>query len=103
MTSPRPVTPTDAGLYVHFPYCEKKCPYCDFNVVAIRHDDRAYADAVLAELDARAPAFLARAPRFRTLYFGGGTPSEWAPGELARVIQEITSRGGLDPRARWDW
>ncbi|MCK6549430.1 radical SAM family heme chaperone HemW [Myxococcota bacterium] len=87
----------DLGLYVHFPYCEKKCPYCDFNVVAIRHDDHAYADAVLAELAARAPAFLAETPRFRTLYFGGGTPSEWAPDALARVIDAVRPR--LDPRA----
>ena len=42
------------GLYVHFPYCAKKCPYCDFNSHAVEHDDRRYADAVLAEMEERA-------------------------------------------------
>jgi oxygen-independent coproporphyrinogen-3 oxidase len=85
----------DAGVYVHFPYCERKCPYCDFNVHAIPHDDRTYADAIIAELRARGPAFRPSSGVFSTLYFGGGTPSEWSPGEVARVIEAVRSDLGL--------
>lgn len=81
-----PVTVESVGLYVHYPYCEKKCPYCDFNVHTIAHDDSTYADAVIAELEARAPAF---GGRFSTLYFGGGTPSEWDPLQAKRVIDFV--------------
>lgn len=92
-----PVSSADVGLYVHFPYCEKKCPYCDFNVHAVPHDDRLYADAIIREIDARAPAFFARARAFSTIYFGGGTPSEWAPDEVGRVIRFARERFGLKP------
>ncbi|MGF1511479.1 MAG: radical SAM family heme chaperone HemW [Myxococcota bacterium] len=83
-----PVGPEDWGLYVHFPYCASKCPYCDFNSHVSAHDDRAYADAVLAELQARKPA--KPPPPLRTLFFGGGTPSRWAPAQVARVIDAVT-------------
>lgn len=85
MTLPRPATSRDQGLYVHFPYCEKKCPYCDFNSHVIPHDDHRYADAVLRELEDRAAPYLARGG-FSTLFFGGGTPSLWAPAAVGRVI-----------------
>lgn len=86
-STPRPpITADDVGVYVHYPYCEKKCPYCDFNVHAIAHDDRLYTDALLRELDARAPEY---GEKFATLYFGGGTPSEWDPEQLTRVIDRL--------------
>jgi oxygen-independent coproporphyrinogen-3 oxidase len=81
-----PVSVESVGLYVHYPYCEKKCPYCDFNVHVIAHDDSAYADAVIAEIEARAPQY---GSRFSTLYFGGGTPSEWDPAQTKRVIDHV--------------
>jgi coproporphyrinogen III oxidase-like Fe-S oxidoreductase len=65
-----------AGTYVHFPWCLAKCPYCDFVSYAREReaiDHRAYADAVLRELDRRAPAFAGR--RIESVFFGGGTPS----------------------------
>ena len=78
------------GLYVHFPFCSVHCPYCDFAVDAradIPHD--AYADAVVAELAARAPWFRngPQSPRLVSIYFGGGTPGLWRPDALARVIE----------------
>jgi putative oxygen-independent coproporphyrinogen III oxidase len=91
-----PVATSDPGLYVHYPYCERKCPYCDFNVHVIPHDDRTYADAVIAELRARRGEI--EAP-FHTLYFGGGTPSEWSPEELGRVVTCVKAEVGLDPSA----
>jgi putative oxygen-independent coproporphyrinogen III oxidase len=78
------------GVYVHFPYCLAKCPYCDFVSYAkapeqIQH--RRYADAVIRELEARAPAFAGH--RLDTIFFGGGTPSLWEPAELGRVVAAV--------------
>ncbi len=80
------------GVYVHFPWCIKKCPYCDFlSVPSARQDIPAarYADAVLAELAARR-AELGAQP-VRSIFFGGGTPSLWRVAELRRVLEGIIS------------
>ncbi len=74
------------GVYVHFPFCSVRCPYCDFAVdvrTDIPHD--AYADAVVAELAARASWFDGAGPLV-SIYFGGGTPGLWRPEALGRVI-----------------
>jgi oxygen-independent coproporphyrinogen-3 oxidase len=79
------------GVYVHFPWCLKKCPYCDFLSVAAAREaipHRAYADAVLRELGARLP-LLAAAYRLESVFFGGGTPSLWATEELGRVLEGV--------------
>lgn len=79
------------GVYVHFPWCLKKCPYCDFLSVAAAREaipHRAYADAVLRELQARLP-LLAESYRLETIFFGGGTPSLWATEELGRVLEAL--------------
>jgi putative oxygen-independent coproporphyrinogen III oxidase len=88
----RPVLPSPfAGVYVHFPYCLAKCPYCDFvSYVPPRGssiDHRGYADAVLRELDGRAPAFEDRT--VGSVFFGGGTPSLWDSRELGRVLAGV--------------
>jgi oxygen-independent coproporphyrinogen-3 oxidase len=73
---------------VHFPWCLAKCPYCDFvSYVTPAIDHAGYADAVLRELETRAPAFSGR--RVESIFFGGGTPSLWEPSELARVRRGI--------------
>ncbi|MCB9650492.1 MAG: radical SAM family heme chaperone HemW [Deltaproteobacteria bacterium] len=90
---PAPVTPTDRGVYVHFPYCEKKCPYCDFNSHAVAHDDGAYADAILAELAGRAHELGPGA--VRSIFFGGGTPSLWDPPQVGRVIAAVEATFGF--------
>lgn len=84
------------GAYVHFPFCLKKCPYCDFNSHATPHDDHAYAEAVLAEAEARAWGHPGPAV---SLYFGGGTPSRWAPEAVGRVIEELRAQLSLEPDA----
>jgi oxygen-independent coproporphyrinogen-3 oxidase len=83
------------AVYVHFPWCLAKCPYCDFVSYAsprdaIDHDG--YADAIVAELAARAPAIEGVPPRIGSVFFGGGTPSLWRPGALGRVLGAIVSR-----------
>lgn len=80
----------DLGVYVHFPWCRARCPYCDFAIAIaplqdIPHDR--YADGVLAELAARAPRFPGRT--LRSIYFGGGTPALWRPDALARVVAGV--------------
>ncbi len=78
------------SVYVHFPWCLRKCPYCDFATsplerAAIPH--AAYADAVLRELAMRAPLLAGK--RLGSVFFGGGTPSLWEPAELGRVLAGI--------------
>ncbi|MDB4933899.1 MAG: hypothetical protein JWP87_871 [Labilithrix sp.] len=83
-----------ASIYIHFPWCLAKCPYCDFVSYASERDaiDHAgYADAVLREAEGRARQL---AKRGRTLeigsiFFGGGTPSLWEPAELGRVLARL--------------
>lgn len=76
------------GVYVHVPFCLSKCGYCDFASQALLPIPHAiYADAVLRELEARAPTYLSCA--LRSLYFGGGTPSLWDPAELRRVVAAV--------------
>jgi putative oxygen-independent coproporphyrinogen III oxidase len=79
------------GVYVHFPWCLSKCPYCDFVSYPIAPgsiDHAAYADAVIAELDARRHTLDAHL-RLASVFFGGGTTSLWEPRDLARVIDAI--------------
>jgi putative oxygen-independent coproporphyrinogen III oxidase len=85
--------PPRAGVYVHFPWCLAKCPYCDFVSYATdraRIDHRAYADAVVAELEARLPSLEGR--QVASLFFGGGTPSLWEPEQLGRVLRAVRER-----------
>jgi oxygen-independent coproporphyrinogen-3 oxidase len=79
------------GVYVHFPYCAHRCPYCDFAVTtqAVPAGGR-YARAVLSELELRAAPFDAMAGV--SLYLGGGTPSRWAPEEVAAVVSAVRER-----------
>jgi putative oxygen-independent coproporphyrinogen III oxidase len=83
------------AVYVHFPWCLRKCPYCDFVSFAAERDEidhAGYAEAVLAEIAARADV-LAR-HRLATIFFGGGTPSLWEPRELGRVLSAIVGDAG---------
>jgi oxygen-independent coproporphyrinogen-3 oxidase len=83
------------GIYIHFPWCLKKCPYCDFVSFAKERDHidhKGYADAVLAELSARRPALSGR--RLTSVFFGGGTPSLWDPSELGRVLSAVLEAAG---------
>jgi putative oxygen-independent coproporphyrinogen III oxidase len=84
--------PRRSGVYVHFPWCLAKCPYCDFvSYVAPELDHRAYAEAVLRELAVRAAALAAqpRERRIASVFFGGGTPSLWDATQLGRVLAAI--------------
>ena len=80
----------DLSVYVHFPWCLRKCPYCDFATSPRERDaipHAAYADAVLRELEMRLPTL--PEARLVSIFFGGGTPSLWEPRELGRVVQAV--------------
>ena len=91
------MTPRPFGVYVHFPYCAHRCPYCDFASAAIARDSVPHercTDAVLRELDARAPELTKH--KLVSVFFGGGTPSLWKPTELGRLLARVRSSFGLE-------
>ena len=85
------------SLYIHFPWCVRKCPYCDFNSHALRQqqDDEAYVDALLADLEMHLPQIWGRP--VRSVFFGGGTPSLMSGAAMARLMSELRARLGLGP------
>jgi putative oxygen-independent coproporphyrinogen III oxidase len=89
------------GLYVHFPYCLAKCPYCDFAVTVAKDiPEERYTRALLKEFETRLEATPAwgRKP-LDSMYFGGGTPSLWAPSRVAGLLEALSARLPLRPGA----
>ena len=83
------------GVYIHWPFCRSKCPYCDFNShVRERIDEAAWRDALLAELDHFGA--LTRGQRVSSVFFGGGTPSLMAPATAGAVLERIAALWGAD-------
>ncbi len=86
------------GLYVHWPFCRSKCPYCDFNSHVRESIDQArWRAALLRELDHAAAGSAGR--RLTSIFFGGGTPSLMAPETAAAVIERAKALWRLDPEA----
>lgn len=80
------------GVYVHWPYCARICPYCDFNVVRDRGrtaEQAELADAIVADLVAQRA--LTGPRRLLSIFFGGGTPSLMDPAQVSRVIETAKS------------
>jgi oxygen-independent coproporphyrinogen-3 oxidase len=77
------------GLYIHLPWCVRKCPYCDFNSHAIDGPvpDKRYADALLVDLETQAPRMAGRS--VRSIFFGGGTPSLFSGETIGRLLAGI--------------
>jgi oxygen-independent coproporphyrinogen-3 oxidase len=89
----KPFSPPLFGVYVHFPFCRRRCPYCDFTIsIWSELPHHPYADAVCRELAARSSAFPGRT--LHTLSFGGGTPGAWAPDALGRVVRAAQEQFG---------
>jgi oxygen-independent coproporphyrinogen-3 oxidase len=86
--------PLDASLalYVHMPWCVRKCPYCDFNSHQLKsaQPDAAYIDALIRDLDTELPLVAGR--RVDTVFFGGGTPSLFSPEAFARLLDAFRQR-----------
>ena len=85
------------SLYVHIPWCVRKCPYCDFNSHNAPQTlpQREYADALLRDLDQDLP--LARGRVLQSIFFGGGTPSLFAPDTIARILDGVAARLDFAP------
>jgi len=85
------------SLYVHLPWCLKKCPYCDFNSHDIRGQDlpeQRYVDALMADLEAALPLIWGRT--IHSIFIGGGTPSLFAPATIDRMLGDIRARLRLE-------
>lgn len=81
------------GLYIHVPFCARKCPYCDFTVAVLKdRPERAYIDALFQELDTRRPQM--QGP-LRTIYIGGGTPGLLLPENVAYLGEGLRTRSML--------
>jgi putative oxygen-independent coproporphyrinogen III oxidase len=83
------------GLYVHWPYCARICPYCDFNVYAAKdRDSRPLVQAIAVDIEAHR----ARAPthgQLQSVYFGGGTPALMRPEEIGTILQSAARSFGI--------
>ena len=81
------------SLYVHLPWCLKKCPYCDFNSHEMRAADmpeQRYLDALVADLESALPLIWGRS--VHGIFLGGGTPSLFAPESIARLLSDIRAQ-----------
>ncbi|MBT2115748.1 radical SAM family heme chaperone HemW [Dyella sp. LX-66] len=99
-----PLLAPPLSLYVHMPWCVKKCPYCDFNSHGLRGEPppyERYVDLLLADLDADRADFAAalHGRSVHSIFFGGGTPSLFAPELIARFLDGVRERLPLAPEA----
>ena len=88
------------SLYIHLPWCLKKCPYCDFNSHEMRAaelPEQAYLNALMADLEAALPLIWGRS--VQTVFIGGGTPSLFSPQAIDQLIAGIRARVRLAPNA----
>lgn len=86
------------SLYIHLPWCLKKCPYCDFNSHEMRAaelPEQRYLDALMADLEAALPLIWGRT--VHTIFIGGGTPSLFSPEAIDRLLGGIRARLRLEP------
>jgi oxygen-independent coproporphyrinogen-3 oxidase len=98
-STPRFAALPPLALYVHIPWCLKKCPYCDFN----SHEQRAalpeqrYVDALIADLESALPLIWGR--KLVSIFFGGGTPSLFAPSSIDAILAGVRARVPVVPGA----
>ncbi|MDP1741568.1 radical SAM family heme chaperone HemW [Polaromonas sp.] len=85
------------SLYVHLPWCLKKCPYCDFNSHEAQGElpEQRYLDALVADLEASLPLIWGRT--VHSIFIGGGTPSLFSPQAIDRLLADIRARLRLEP------
>lgn len=94
--TPSPWALPPLGLYIHLPWCLKKCPYCDFNshatatqkVDSYHIPEQAYVDALLRSIETNAALVKGRA--LHSIFFGGGTPSLFSAHSIGRILDAVT-------------
>lgn len=94
LTNPPPLS-----LYIHIPWCVKKCPYCDFNSHESRFKDgsipeAAYVDALIADLELATPKVWGR--KIKSVFFGGGTPSLFSADSIDRILAQVRALTPLE-------
>ncbi len=97
---PQLSAPPPLALYIHYPWCVRKCPYCDFNSHTARAAEpphAAYVDALIADLTAALPQVWGR--RVHSVFLGGGTPSLLPAAELDRLLTAVRTLLPLEPGA----
>lgn len=100
---PQLTAPPPLSLYVHYPWCVRKCPYCDFNSHGLKQEgetvaaelEDAYIDALIADIQAALPQVWGR--RIQTVFIGGGTPSLMRAASLDRFLTAVRMLLPLDP------
>jgi oxygen-independent coproporphyrinogen-3 oxidase len=98
MQASSPLGEPGFGVYIHWPYCEAKCPYCDFNSYARRSiTEPEYLAAALAELEHYAAQTSGRT--VTSIFFGGGTPSLMAASTVGTLIDRVTALWPIDAQA----
>jgi putative oxygen-independent coproporphyrinogen III oxidase len=91
-------TPPPLTLYIHLPWCVRKCPYCDFNShAADTIPESAYIDALIRDLELALPHIWGR--RIHAVFFGGGTPSLFSPEGIDRILTAVRTLTPLEPLA----
>ncbi len=85
------------SLYIHFPWCVRKCPYCDFNSHTLKNDlpETAYIDALISDLEQELPLIWGRP--VSSIFLGGGTPSLFSPEALDRLFSTLRARLAFAP------
>src|SRR5256886_14951833 len=92
-------TPPPLALYVHFPWCVRKCPYCDFNSYALTGNlpEEAYVTALAREIEVQCAAVADQT--VISVFMGGGTPSLFPPEALGRVLESARRHLRISPAA----
>ena len=81
--------PPPLALYIHIPWCVRKCPYCDFNSHENKANiqENAYIDALIADLEQASPQVWGR--KIRSVFFGGGTPSLFSADAIDKILSHV--------------
>jgi len=92
LAAPRFTSLPPLALYVHIPWCIRKCPYCDFNSHAQKGDlpEARYVEALLADLESSLPLVWGR--KLSSIFFGGGTPSLFSPASIDAILAGVRAR-----------
>src|SRR6185369_10365060 len=87
---------TQAGIYIHIPFCSSRCSYCDFATGIFQKE---LAERYVRALTEEIRSSTTTGARVDTIYFGGGTPSLLEPAQLARILEAVHDRFVVDPAA----
>ncbi len=85
------------SLYIHIPWCIRKCPYCDFNSHQANNDIPETEYVAALRLDLQQDAILAQGRKLTSIFFGGGTPSMFSANAIAKIIKDAEEIIGFEP------